>query len=101
MDEPVFPSIQVEPQPLRDEPPPLLPPVRVEPSPDLTHREPPLRRNDVVLPRTAVILWSFLVLMTLVLAFTTGLLAGHFLWKTAPPVAVQAQGDPPTAPDRT
>ncbi|MEO6808657.1 MAG: hypothetical protein ABI353_06045 [Isosphaeraceae bacterium] len=100
VEEPVFPSIQIEPQPLRDEPAPLLPPVQVEPSPTLSQREPPPRRNDVVLPRTAVILWSFLVLMTMVLAFSTGLLTGHFLWKSTMPAAVQAREPAPMVPDQ-
>jgi hypothetical protein len=39
------------------------------------------RRNDVALPRTVVVLWSFFVILALALAFTAGLLAGHFLWR--------------------
>jgi phage FluMu protein Com len=46
-----------------------------------------LRRHDVILPRSALQLWSFLMLMGLVFAFTTGLLAGHFLWRSATPAA--------------
>lgn len=57
------------------------------------------RSGDVILPRTALILWSFVMLVALVLAFTAGILAGHFLWKpsaaTIPAAAVPAQ---PPAP---
>jgi hypothetical protein len=38
------------------------------------------RRDDVVLPRSAVVLWSFAVLIGLALAFAAGLLAGRFVW---------------------
>lgn len=41
---------------------------------------PTARRNDVILPRTALILWSLIVLLSLVATFAAGLLAGHFLW---------------------
>ncbi len=37
------------------------------------------RRNDVQLPRTALILWSFIVLLAIVFAFLTGYLAGRSL----------------------
>jgi hypothetical protein len=40
------------------------------------------RRNDVAIPRTAVVLWSFFVVAALAMAFTAGLLLGHFVWKT-------------------
>ena len=38
------------------------------------------RRDDVVLPRAAVMLWSFAMLVALAFAFAAGLLAGRFLW---------------------
>ena len=38
------------------------------------------RRDDVLLPRTAVLLWSFFVIVALAFAFGAGLLCGHFLW---------------------
>jgi DNA-directed RNA polymerase subunit RPC12/RpoP len=38
------------------------------------------RRDDVIVPRTAMILWSFVVLLALVFAFAAGLLAGRFVW---------------------
>ena len=46
------------------------------------------RRDDVIVPRTAMILWSFVVLLALVFAFAAGLLAGRFVWArglTSPP----------------
>ncbi len=39
-----------------------------------------LRRDDVVLPRSVITLWSFLVLLGFVFAFTAGLLIGRFVW---------------------
>ena len=59
---------------LRDEPGLRGDPARISP------RERSVRRDDVVFPRTALILWSFLVLLALVFAFAAGLLAGRFLW---------------------
>jgi DNA-directed RNA polymerase subunit RPC12/RpoP len=38
------------------------------------------RRDDVVLPRSVVSLWSFFVVLALVAAFAAGLLAGHYVW---------------------
>jgi hypothetical protein len=66
---PVFPPIEAAPEPLRSDVPSLL-------------ADRPARRDDVVMPRTAVLLWSFIAFLALVLAFTTGLLAGHFMWKS-------------------
>jgi DNA-directed RNA polymerase subunit RPC12/RpoP len=88
---PTFPAVQVEPAPLRDPPPPILPPVRVEPPSIAPERTPTTRRSDVVLPRSAVILWSFFVLLALAASFGAGLLAGHFVWTNRPPTL-------PTAP---
>ena len=51
-------------------------------------RETSARRNDVVLPRAAVMLWSFLVLLAIALAFTSGLLAGRFLWGRGLPLSM-------------
>ncbi len=48
------------------------------------------RRNDVILPRATLQLWSFTMLLALVFAFLTGLLAGHFLWRSVPPPAAAA-----------
>lgn len=86
----LLPKIEVE-TPLRDEPA-----LRIVGSPSI--REATARRSDVVMPRTAVVLWSFLVLMAIVLAFATGLLAGRFLW--APGVGVRSAtvGGAGTAP---
>lgn len=69
---PTIPPLVIEPPPLRDE---LAPRVAGHPS-----REAASRRNDLVLPRTVVVLWSFLVLLAIVFAFAGGLLAGRFLW---------------------
>jgi hypothetical protein len=33
------------------------------------------------MPRTALVLWSFFVVLSLVFSFAAGLLAGHFVWK--------------------
>jgi hypothetical protein len=54
----------------------------------------------VVLPRTGVILWSFVMLLALIFAFTTGLLAGRFLWSSPAPIAVPAPlpAAPPPSP---
>lgn len=57
-------------------------PLREAPSrPRFAERDDMPRRNDVAIPRTAVVLWSFFVLLALVAAFGAGLLCGHFLWK--------------------
>ena len=41
---------------------------------------PPLaRRNDILLPRTALVLWSFITLVALLFAFAAGFLAGRSL----------------------
>ncbi|MDB5349411.1 MAG: hypothetical protein JWN86_658 [Planctomycetota bacterium] len=61
-------------------------------------RETSARRNDVVLPRAAVMLWSFLVLLGVVSAFAAGLLAGRFLW--APGVPLSMPTGPVAAPAR-
>ena len=53
-------------------------------------REGATRRTDLTLPRLAVMLWSFLVLLAVVLAFTTGLLVGRFLWAPSAIVAAPA-----------
>jgi hypothetical protein len=82
---------------LRDEPPPPVPPLRVERPSLAADRAPAPRRSDVVLPRTAVVLWSFFVLLALVLAFASGLLAGHYLW-TSPPRAAGDSGPAPAPP---
>ena len=55
-------------------------PIRSEPRPSLIDRDGP-RRNDVILPRSAVLLWSFFVVAALGAAFVAGLLAGHYVWK--------------------
>lgn len=57
---------------------------RVQIQPGSAIRDSAPRRSDVVLPRTAVVLWSFVVLVALVMAFVAGLLAGHFLWSVPP-----------------
>ncbi|HEV3167139.1 MAG TPA: hypothetical protein VGZ22_24235 [Isosphaeraceae bacterium] len=64
-----FPSLKIEPLPIRAEPPSVLP-----------ERTTTARPRDVMLPRAAVVLWSLFVILALVLAFVAGLLAGHFLW---------------------
>lgn len=45
------------------------------------------RPGDVVLPRTALLLWSFVMLVALVMSFAAGVLAGHFLWTATPAAA--------------
>ncbi len=70
----VLPDLRVEIPAIREEAAPRLPI-----SPSLTRDVGP-RRNDVILPRTTVVLWSFLVLLAVVSAFSAGLLAGRFLW---------------------
>jgi hypothetical protein len=49
----------------------------LEALPGLKPVQPQPRRSDVVLPRTAVILWSFIVLMSISFAFLAGFLAGR------------------------
>ncbi|MFO0908222.1 MAG: hypothetical protein U0794_07660 [Isosphaeraceae bacterium] len=41
----------------------------------------PSRSRDIVLPRSVVASWSFLVLLAVSFAFVAGLLAGHYLWR--------------------
>ena len=114
-----FPALRIDPEPLRSEPaargyskprpgpPPeepivmpaiaMTPPTLREeatprtPSGGLGRRDVP-RRDDVVLPRAAVILWSFVVLIGLVSAFGAGLLAGRFLWAPGVPIAAGPAG---------
>ncbi len=87
-DAPLAGVVKIEPPALREEA------ASVAPAPSL--RESAARRNDVVLPRTVAVLWSFLVLLAVVLAFATGLLAGRFLW--APGVGVRSAVVGPTEP---
>ena len=87
----VLPALAVESPSLRDEPAHRGDPARISP------RERSVKRDDVVFPRTALILWSFVVLLALVSAFAAGLLAGRFLWARGvavggqKPVAVHRQ----------
>lgn len=75
---PAFPLIQAAPEPIRPEPAAARSaPVAV------SSRDTP-RRNDVVLPRTAVVLWTFMVLVAVIFAFTAGVLLGHFVWLRPP-----------------
>lgn len=69
--------------------------VRIEPSDHEPERLATPRSRDVVLPRTAVVLWSFVMLLALVCAFAAGLLVGHFLWPTTP-----SPSAPAVPPDR-
>lgn len=78
----IMPVLAVEAPSLREEPP-----LRGGPGMSLA-RERSARRDDLVLPRIAVILWSFLVLLALVFAFAAGLLAGRFLWARGVPISV-------------
>ncbi len=70
-EEPVFPAVLAPAASISTEAPSLT-----------SSRTPPARRNDVVLPRTAVVLWTFYVLIGSAAAFVSGLLIGHYLWKT-------------------
>ncbi len=85
-----FPIIAPEPASIRDEPVARL-------APSLSRDVSP-RRNDVILPRTAVVLGSFLVLLGMVFAFATGLLLGRFVW--APGVRVASPMAPVVEPAR-
>lgn len=96
---PVFAAVQVEPPPLRDTPPPLLPPIRVEPKGVVSERASGPRRNDLVLPRTAVVLWSFFAVLALVASFAAGLLSGHYLW-VQPPHPASTPAMPAQAPSQ-
>jgi hypothetical protein len=92
-----FSAIQVEPAPLREPPPPPVPPLRVQPPGVVADRATAVRRNDVILPRTAVVLWSFFVLVALVVSFAAGMLAGRFVW--APSARADTAGSSgPAAP---
>jgi DNA-directed RNA polymerase subunit RPC12/RpoP len=73
-----FPAIDVEPLPVRPEPPAVIP-----------DRAGPARPRDLVLPEAAVVSWSLFVILALFLAFVAGLLAGHFVW-TVKVLKVQA-----------
>jgi hypothetical protein len=89
------------PAPTGSQPPatePFAPLVRTEPEPirslgvttgstELRPLSP--RAGDVLLPRTAFLLWPFVMLVALVFAFAAGLLAGHVLWHSpaTPPAA--------------
>jgi hypothetical protein len=69
--QPVIPAITTETQPLQTS---AL-------RPRLADRAELPRRNDVSIPRTVVVLWSFFVLLALMSAFVAGLMVGHFIWK--------------------
>jgi hypothetical protein len=60
--------------------------IRPEVSDSLSDRGLALRRDDVAMPRTALVLWSFFALLALILSFAGGVLAGHFLWVGRPMV---------------
>ena len=76
-------TVEAPPPPISAIPAPAIiaepPPIRAEPSSSLVERS-TARRSDVVLPRTAVLLWSFFVVLALVSSFAAGLLAGHYVW---------------------
>jgi hypothetical protein len=69
--QPIVPAVTTEPVPLRESPS----------RPRLGDRDESPRRNDVSIPRTVVVLWSFFVLLALMSAFVAGLTVGHFVWK--------------------
>lgn len=58
-------------------------PLVVAPTPTLTANSSSMRVN-VTLPRAAVVAWSILVLLAVGMAFTAGLLVGHFVWIEPP-----------------
>ena len=80
-DEPAFPMIQVDPEPVRPTAAPRPAPAVASGSAPVSVNERGARRNDVVLSRSVVMLWSFTMLLAIVFAFTTGLLLGHFVWR--------------------
>ncbi|MFO0890509.1 MAG: hypothetical protein U0790_15370 [Isosphaeraceae bacterium] len=59
----------------------VIPPIAIEPATILpsSHDSRPVR--EVVLQPATVLAWSLLVLMSIPMAFTAGLLIGHFVWK--------------------
>lgn len=61
----------------------VVPPIKFEHRRTINEREraPAPRPRDINLPRSVVLAWSLFVLLALALAFTAGLLAGHFVWK--------------------
>jgi hypothetical protein len=59
----------------------VVPPIRLETPRIIAERVVGPRARDVVLPRSVVLAWSLFVLLALALAFTAGLLAGHFVWR--------------------
>lgn len=67
------------PRPAMGEGPPPLEVVKVAVA-TIAERAGPSRRNDVVLPRTAAVLWSLGSVLGLASAFAAGLLAGHYIW---------------------
>lgn len=75
----IFPAVQVDPLSIRPQAPPA--PAPAAPLPDETMPRP--RARDVVMPRTVMIAWSLFMLLALALAFLSGLLTGHFLWRPA------------------
>ena len=58
----------------------ILPPIETEPV-AIRPTRPTTRARDITLPRSVVTAWSLFVLLALGMAFTAGLLAGHFLWQ--------------------
>lgn len=78
-------------------PPPIVPPALPQGAPAIaveTNREARgyepygrVRARDVVLPRSVVLAWSLFVLLALALAFSAGLLAGHYVWRVHEPVS--------------
>jgi len=86
--ESAFPMIQVDPLAIRPEGPPASAPL--PPAPALTKP----RARDVVMPRTVMIAWSLFVLLALALAFLSGLLTGHFLWRPSETFGTPRQDRP-------
>ena len=68
-----------------DDPEPLIqtPTEPLRPQGKLPRRHEPTvdRRRDVVLPRTAVVVWSLFAILSLGLSFAAGLLIGHYRWR--------------------
>ena len=54
---------------------------RIASSPTRRSPAPLSRPSDMVVPRSVVTAWSFLVLLALGMTFVSGLLLGHFVWK--------------------
>ncbi len=67
------------------EPEVVVPPIQFETPPTIQAPvSEPRRIHEVTLPASVVLAWSLFVLAAIAMSFVSGLMIGHFLWRTIP-----------------